>query len=69
MVSELFVDRWGAGTPVVLVHGSLATGIDEWEAQAMRHLLQLFVRMCARKIFLVPVRGYAKGCSTEQRRI
>ena len=33
LVTELFVDSWGAGTPAVLVHGSLATGADEWEAQ------------------------------------
>jgi pimeloyl-ACP methyl ester carboxylesterase len=32
-VSDLFVDSWGAGTPVVLAHGSLATGAEEWEAQ------------------------------------
>jgi pimeloyl-ACP methyl ester carboxylesterase len=32
-VSELAVDSWGTGTPVVLVHGSLATGADEWQAQ------------------------------------
>jgi pimeloyl-ACP methyl ester carboxylesterase len=32
-VSDLFVDSWGAGTPVVLVHGSLATGGEEWQAQ------------------------------------
>jgi pimeloyl-ACP methyl ester carboxylesterase len=32
-VSDLFVESWGEGTPVVLVHGSLATGADEWEAQ------------------------------------
>jgi pimeloyl-ACP methyl ester carboxylesterase len=32
-VSDLFVDAWGAGTPVVLVHGSLATGAEEWPAQ------------------------------------
>ncbi len=32
-VSDLHVDAWGAGTPVVLVHGSLATGAEEWEAQ------------------------------------
>jgi pimeloyl-ACP methyl ester carboxylesterase len=31
--SDLHVDSWGAGTPVVLVHGSLATGGEEWEAQ------------------------------------
>jgi len=29
----LFVEHWGAGAPVVLVHGSLATGAEEWEAQ------------------------------------
>jgi pimeloyl-ACP methyl ester carboxylesterase len=32
-VSDLFVDAWGAGTSVVLVHGSLASGADEWPAQ------------------------------------
>jgi pimeloyl-ACP methyl ester carboxylesterase len=32
-VTDLFVDSWGDGTPVVLVHGSLATGAEEWEAQ------------------------------------
>lgn len=32
-MSDLFVERWGTGTPVVLVHGSLATGTDEWQAQ------------------------------------
>lgn len=32
-MSELFVDSWGVGTPVVLVHGSLATGAEEWQAQ------------------------------------
>src|SRR5262245_52969591 len=32
-MSDLFVDCWGTGTPVVLVHGSLATGADEWQAQ------------------------------------
>lgn len=29
----LSVGRWGAGTPVVLVHGSLALGAGEWEKQ------------------------------------
>jgi pimeloyl-ACP methyl ester carboxylesterase len=29
----LYVETWGDGTPVVLVHGSLALGNDEWEAQ------------------------------------
>jgi hypothetical protein len=32
-MSDLFVDSWGTGTPVVLVHGSLATGGEEWHAQ------------------------------------
>ena len=32
-MTELFTDSWGSGTPVVLVHGSLATGAEEWEAQ------------------------------------
>jgi pimeloyl-ACP methyl ester carboxylesterase len=32
-MSDLFVESWGAGVPVVLVHGSLATGSDEWQAQ------------------------------------
>jgi pimeloyl-ACP methyl ester carboxylesterase len=31
--NNLHVERWGSGTPVVLVHGSLATGAEEWEAQ------------------------------------
>lgn len=31
--TDLFVDSWGAGAPVVLVHGSLATGAEEWQAQ------------------------------------
>jgi len=29
----LHVEVWGEGTPVVLVHGSLATSQEEWEAQ------------------------------------
>ena len=32
-MSDLFVDSWGSGTPVLLVHGSLAVGADEWQAQ------------------------------------
>lgn len=32
-MTDLFVDSWGEGTPVVLVHGSLATGAEEWTAQ------------------------------------
>lgn len=32
-MSDLAIDTWGQGTPVVLVHGSLATGAEEWQAQ------------------------------------
>ena len=32
-MSDLLVDSWGLGVPVVLVHGSLAVGADEWQAQ------------------------------------
>jgi pimeloyl-ACP methyl ester carboxylesterase len=32
-VSDLFVDAWGEGALVVLAHGSLALGAEEWEAQ------------------------------------
>lgn len=32
-MSDLAIETWGTGTPVVLVHGSLATGSDEWPAQ------------------------------------
>lgn len=32
-MSGLFMDTWGRGEPVVLVHGSLATGGEEWAAQ------------------------------------
>lgn len=32
-MSDLFKEAWGSGVPVVLVHGSLATGSDEWQAQ------------------------------------
>ena len=31
--SDLHLESWGSGPPVVLVHGSLATGAEEWEAQ------------------------------------
>ena len=32
-MSNLFFESWGAGTPVVLVHRSLAVGHEEWQAQ------------------------------------
>jgi pimeloyl-ACP methyl ester carboxylesterase len=31
--TDLHVEHWGDGTSVVLVHGSLATGAQEWDAQ------------------------------------
>jgi pimeloyl-ACP methyl ester carboxylesterase len=31
--TDLHVETWGDGTPVVLVHGSLATGAEEWAEQ------------------------------------
>jgi pimeloyl-ACP methyl ester carboxylesterase len=57
-VTDLFVEAWGTGTPVVLVHGSLATGAEEWEAQ----------RVLADKGFrlLVPDRrGYGQSPAAE----
>lgn len=32
-MTALSIDTVGTGTPVVFVHGSLATGSEEWEAQ------------------------------------
>src|SRR5262245_38470804 len=32
-MSDLFIELWGTGTRVVLIHGSLATGAEEWQAQ------------------------------------
>ena len=31
--TDLHVEAWGDGTPVVLAHGSLATAAEEWETQ------------------------------------
>jgi pimeloyl-ACP methyl ester carboxylesterase len=33
MTTGIFFESWGAGTNVVLVHGSLATGAEEWQEQ------------------------------------
>ena len=33
LATDLYVESWGTGTPVVLVHGSLATGAEEWDVQ------------------------------------
>lgn len=43
--TDLHVETWGEGTRVVLVHGSLATGVPEWESQRplTEHGYQLIV--------------------------
>ena len=51
-MSDLFVDPWGSGVPVVLVHGSLAIGADEWQAQ--RALAEEGFRLCLITITSVP---------------
>src|SRR5918992_3330049 len=57
-MSDLFVASWGTGTCVVLVHGSLATGGEEWQAQ--RPLADEGFRL------LVPDRrGYGKSPGAE----
>jgi pimeloyl-ACP methyl ester carboxylesterase len=33
LTHQLHVETWGDGIPVVLVHGSLATGAEEWDCQ------------------------------------
>jgi len=33
LTSDLYVETWGDGSPVVLVHGSLAVGNEEWAEQ------------------------------------
>jgi pimeloyl-ACP methyl ester carboxylesterase len=53
-MSDLFVDSWGTGIPVVLVHGSLATGAEEWQAQ--RPLADEGFRL-----FVPDRRGYGKS--------
>ena len=55
---DVHVEAWGEGTPVVLVHGSLALGAEEWEQQ----------RTLAREGFqlLVPDRrGYGRSPKAE----
>jgi pimeloyl-ACP methyl ester carboxylesterase len=57
-MSEVFFESWGDGTPVVLVHGSLATGDEEWQAQ--RPLADQGFRL------LVPDRrGYGRSAGAE----
>lgn len=57
-MSELYVEVWGSGTPVLLVHGSLATGADEWQAQ--RPLADEGFRLMA-----IDRRGYGQSPAAE----
>ncbi len=58
-IDHLYVEAWGDGTPVVLVHGSLAIGAEEWEAQ--RPLADEGFRL------LVPDRrGYGRSAVAER---
>lgn len=57
-MSDLDITTWGDGTSVVLVHGSFATGQEEWEAQ--QALAEEGFRL------LVPDRrGYGKSPATQ----
>lgn len=57
-MNNLFIETWGTGTPVVLVHGSLATGQEEWEAQ------QLLAREGYR-LLVLDRRGYGRSPAAE----
>lgn len=57
-MSDIVVDSWGTGTPVVLVHGSLATGADEWQAQ--RPLADEGFRL-----LVVDRRGYGRSLAAD----
>ena len=57
-MSSLHVDVWGSGTPVLLVHGSLATGSDEWQAQ--RPLADQGYRL-----LVIDRRGYGRSPAAE----
>ena len=58
IVSDLSVEMWGDGAPVILVHGSLATSSDEWQAQ--RPLADQGFRL-----LVVDRRGYANSPAAE----
>ena len=63
-VSDLFVDSWGVGTPVVLVHGSLATArfvqdIAERKRHQLEtgaHTLEVLSRQRRQEVVLVRIR-------------
>lgn len=52
------METWGTGKPVVLVHGSLATGREEWEAQ--RPLAEAGCRL-----LVLDRRGYGRSPAAE----
>lgn len=52
-MSDLFVEAAGTGEPVILVHGSLATGGEEWQAQ--QPLAEEF------RLLVVDRRGYGRS--------
>lgn len=57
-MTDIFVESWGAGAPVVLVHGSLATGAEEWQAQ--RPLAEQGYRL-----LVLDRRGYGRSPTIE----
>ena len=57
-IEDLYVESWGEGTPVVLVHGSLATGAEEWESQ--RPLANEGFRL-----LVLDRRGYGRSAAAE----
>lgn len=58
-MSALFVEAWGTGTRVVLVHGSLATGTEEWQAQ-------LPLAEEGYQLLVLDRRGYGKSPAAER---
>jgi pimeloyl-ACP methyl ester carboxylesterase len=58
IVSDLFVETLGDGAPVILIHGSLATSSDEWQAQ--RPLADQGFRL-----LVVDRRGYGNSPAAE----
>jgi pimeloyl-ACP methyl ester carboxylesterase len=56
--TNIFFDSWGTGTDVVLVHGSLATGAEEWQEQ--RPLAKEGFRL-----LVVDRRGYGRSPAAE----
>lgn len=58
-MSEVFVETWGTGTPVVLVHGSLATGRDEWAAQQP-------LAEAGYRLLVLDRRGYGRSPAAER---